>query len=170
MLPLILYPGDTMGKGQQMNGSSTVALCDHFYWFTSVACCICTVDMLAQRLHSGLGTANSGMETKHNLQGALNLFLPGSQWTKPFLIRQALVVGRSTRRTLPFDEHPCMFLAKPGFGVGDQGQGLVAPRHSSRACTAATWSGKCSVRRFLLRFWRKMDPTGLSFNDANSLI
>ncbi len=59
---------------QQMNVTRTVALSDHSSGFVSVTCCICTDKMLAHRLHSSPGTANSGMETKHSLQGALNLF------------------------------------------------------------------------------------------------
>ena len=40
MLPFVLYPGDTKGKGQQMNVTFTVALCDHVSWFVSFTCCI----------------------------------------------------------------------------------------------------------------------------------
>ena len=75
MLPLALHPGDSKGKGQQMNVTRTVALCDHSNGFVSVTCCICTDNMLAHRHYSGPGTANSGMETTHNPQGTRNLLL-----------------------------------------------------------------------------------------------
>ena len=74
MLPFVLHPGDSKGKGQQMNVTFTVALCDHCNGFVSVTCCICT-DIMWPRPCSGLGTADSGMETTHNRQGARNLFL-----------------------------------------------------------------------------------------------
>jgi len=75
MLTLALYPGDKEGKGQQMNVTCTVALCDHVNGFFSVACCICTDNMWPIGLTPAPGTANSGMETQHYQQGAPNLFL-----------------------------------------------------------------------------------------------
>ena len=75
MLTLALYPGDKEGKGQQMNVTCTVALCDHVNGFFSVACCICTDNMWPIGLTPAPGTANSGMETTHNHPGARNLFV-----------------------------------------------------------------------------------------------
>ena len=45
MLPLALHPGDSKGKGQQMNVTCTVAHRDHSNGFVSVTCCICTDNM-----------------------------------------------------------------------------------------------------------------------------
>ena len=75
MLSSAQYPGDMEGKGQQMNVTCTVALCDHVTGFFSVACCICTDNMWPVGLVSAPGTANSGMETQHYPQGAPEPFL-----------------------------------------------------------------------------------------------